>query len=119
MIINCTIELDSAVDSHLMITAVWKRNGITVMSSSSREVSDVTQSNSSLYLSQVVFRPFQLSIDDGVYSCQVTIDDAEDGFIQSTKLHSHNVSLFAAGIGTIIVAYQTCTSLYTCTLSKF
>lgn len=97
MMINCSIQLINAVDSQVTVTTVWRKNGVMITSSASRRVLDAILGNSSLYLSQVIFRPFELESDDGVYSCEVAVSSEEYGYVLDTGQHSDNVSLVAAG----------------------
>ena len=87
-----------AVDSQVTVTTVWKKNGIALTNLSRRRVLDTILSNSSSYLSQVVFRPFELGSDDGAYSCEVTVKAKDgNGYILSTVLGSDNMTLVAEG----------------------
>ena len=88
-----------AVDSQVTVTTVWKKNGIALTSLSRRKVLDTILSNSSSYISQVVFEPFEIGSDDGAYSCEVTIEAQDDGrYILSAVLSSDNITLIAEGI---------------------
>ena len=98
MTLDCNIQLIDAVDSQVTVTTVWKKNGIALTSLSRRRVLDTILSNSSAYLSQVVFRPFELGSDDGVYSCKVTVKAKDgDGYILSAVFGSDNMTLIAEG----------------------
>ncbi len=96
--VNCSIQLNSAVDSQVTVSTTWRNNDTTLTDSSNRVISNAAMiGNTSVYLTQIEFRPFQLGAYDGVYSCEVTIDAEMDEFITSTGLRSDNVSLRAAG----------------------
>lgn len=99
MTLDCNIQLMNAVDSQVTVTTVWKKNGTALTSLSRRRLLDaIILSNSSSYLSQVVFGPFELGSDDGAYSCEVTLNAKDDdGYILSAVLSSDNVTLFAEG----------------------
>ena len=101
--VSCSIQLSNAVDRPVTVTAVWRRDGALLTNSANRMVLDVVQvSNSSLYLAQIELRPVQLMLDDGVYSCEVSVDtDLEfDEFIMSSGLiyNSTNIILNALGM---------------------
>ena len=98
--VNCSIQLSDAVDSPVTVAAVWRKDGAVLMSSASRMVLSTVLVNSSLYLAQVVFRPVQLSTDDGSYACEVNVNAEQDNFVLSTRLRSNNVALRAAGMFT-------------------
>lgn len=99
MTLDCNIQLMDAVDSQVTVTAVWKKNGVTLTTLSRRRVIDAVLSNSSSYLSQVVFGPFEAGSDDGAYSCQVTVNATKDDdrYILSAVLSSDDVTLLAEG----------------------
>ena len=100
LVLNCTIQLSSAVDSEVVVTTTWRKNGMVVDDSPQRTVSDTTQINSSaLYRAQLAFNPLQLNTDDGLYMCEVTVEsNAEFGFVVSSQSRSNNTSLRAIGI---------------------
>lgn len=101
MTLNCSIQLSNAVDNNPMtVTTMWRKDGVALINSASRWVSGTNRINTSSneYLSQVVFRPVQLESDNGMYSCEVTVD-ADNDFVINTKLQSdNNVSLHATGM---------------------
>ncbi len=70
-------------------------------SSADRIVLDATLTSTSLYLAQVVFSPVQLSTDDGIYACDVTINADFNEFVLSVGLHSNNISLHATGMSIV------------------
>ncbi len=87
------------MDSQIAVTAVWKKNGLMLSTSATRMLSDVILvSNFSLYLAVLTFNPIQLSNDDGVYACEVTVSAQLDDFVTNTGVQSENVSLLAAGM---------------------
>lgn len=97
--INCSIQLTTAVDSQVTVSVVWKKNGMMLRGSTNRMLLDaILISNSSLYLAQIVFSPMQLSTDDGVYACEVTVNTELDEFVINTGSSSSNISLQAAGM---------------------
>lgn len=97
MTVNCTIQLSSAVDSYVTVTTVWKKNSALLTSSASRTLLDaVFIDDLSLYVAQVVFSPVQLSSDDGVYACEVSVDAKLDDFVVGTETtESSNISIQA------------------------
>ena len=97
--VNCSIQLSTAVDSPVTVATAWRRNGVILTNSANRMVLDaISIGNSSLYLAQVVFSPIQLSSDDGLYSCEVTIESGLNEFIINAGLRSsNNISLRPTG----------------------
>ncbi len=57
-----------------------------------------SMSNSSVYLAQLVFRPIQLSTDDGVYACEVSVEAELNAFVMTTEIRSNNITLLARGM---------------------
>lgn len=100
MSVNCNVELSSAVDTPVTVSAVWRRNGFPLTSSANRMLPDAVSvgGSSSRYLAQVVFSPVQLSTDDGVYVCEVTVLPVSETFITGTSATSNDVSLRATGM---------------------
>lgn len=94
--VNCTVQLSSAVDSPVTVTAIWRKNG--VLLTGSAVLDTILVSNLSMYLAQVVFRPVQLSTDNGVYACEVSINAELDKFIVGARQSSDNISLHASGV---------------------
>jgi hypothetical protein len=101
--VNCSVQLSTAVDSPVAVTAVWRKNGVLLANSTSRMLSAaVLIDNSSLYLTQAAFRPVQLNTDDGLYACEATVEAEVDEFILDAGSRSNNISLLAAGIYTLM-----------------
>lgn len=96
--VNCTIQLSISVDSPVTVASVWKKDSIILTNSTSRVLLDAVLINRSLYLAQVVFSPFQLSSDDGVYACEVTINADDNDHVMSAGLLSNSITLRATGI---------------------
>lgn len=99
LMLNCSIQLSSAVDSEVVITTVWRKNGVLLMDSTQRRILEPIQTNNfNQYQAQLVFNPLQLNIDDGLYMCEVAVESSADlGFVLSSGSHSNNVSLRAIG----------------------
>ena len=65
-------------------------------------VDPVMVGNSLSYLTQVVFRPVQLTSDDGTYVCEVTVNAGLE-FVGNAQLSSDSISLHARGTNRVIV----------------
>lgn len=96
--VNCSIQLSSAVDSQVTVSAVWRKNGIMLRSSTNRMLIDPTSIGNSSHLAQIVFSPVQLSSDDGVYACEVTVSAEGNDFVLSSSLNSTNITLHSTGM---------------------
>lgn len=96
--LNCTIQLSSAVDIDVTVTSVWRKNGALLRDSAWRRMSNAIQTNTTfVYQARLIFRPLQLNTDDGLYTCEVTIE-SELVFVQGSGSRSNNVSLHAIGM---------------------
>lgn len=93
--LDCNIYLSAEVGRDVVIAATWKRNGTMLVASASQVVSDIAETNTS-YLSQLMFNPLQLGLDDGVYNCEAKID-SELEFVLGSMAQSNHVSLHVRG----------------------
>ena len=69
--LNCTIQLDGAIDTRVDVTVVWTGPPGTTATDGRITVSDVTGSNTT-YQSTVTFTPL-ISNDNGTYTCEATV----------------------------------------------
>lgn len=99
LMLNCTIQLSSAVDSGVVVTTMWRKNGVLLEDSAQRRMSEPIQTNTpNQYQAQLVFSPLQLNSDDGLYMCEVAVESATDlSFVLNGGSGSNNVSLRAVG----------------------
>ena len=97
--LNCTIQLSNAVNTDVVVTSMWRRNGVLLRNSDTRITSNaIPTNNATMYRAQLMFRPLQLNTDDGLYMCEVTVESNENlGFILSSTSSSNNVSISAIG----------------------
>ena len=95
--INCSIELNDAIDSRITVTAIWKRNNNLLNNQTHRTVRAAVSNGNSLYLSQIIFNPVQLGSDDGLYSCEIRINPEEE-FVMNSTVFSRTVSVSAIGM---------------------
>ena len=72
VLLTCTLELNSAVDSEVSVTGVWRRGGEVVNNSSHVNVSLTTLIRPSVFQTIISISPLSDSIDSGQYSCQST-----------------------------------------------
>jgi hypothetical protein len=94
---NCNIKLRTELESEVVITTIWKRNGTVLVDTATRMISDVVEINSTSYLNQLVFNPLQLGFDDGVYNCEARIE-SQDGFVLGSVSQSNRASLHVTGM---------------------
>ena len=94
--LDCNIYLSVEVGRDVVIAATWKRNGTVLVATASHMVSDVAEINTS-YLSQLMFNPLQLGLDDGVYNCEARIY-SEVEFVLGSMAQSNHVSLHVGGM---------------------
>ena len=96
--LNCTIQLSSAVDIDVTVASMWRKNGALLQDSAWRRMSNVIQTNvTTVYQAQLIFTPVQLNTDDGLYTCDVTVE-SELMFVQDSGSRSNHVSLHAIGM---------------------
>ena len=94
--LDCNIYLSAEVGRDVVIAAIWKRNGTVLVDTASQMVSDIAETNTS-YLSQLMFTPLQLGLDDGVYNCEARIDSQFE-FVLGSMAQSNHVSLHVGGM---------------------
>ena len=94
--LNCNIYLSVEVGREVVIVATWKRNGTVLVATASQMASDIVATNTTNYLSQLMFNPLQLGLDDGVYNCEARID-SEVEFVLGSMAQSNYVSLHVGG----------------------
>ena len=95
--LDCNIQLRIEVDSEIVITATWKRNGTVLENTATGMVSDVVEISSTNYLSQLIFNPLQLGLDDGIYNCEARIEP-QVAFVRGSVSQSNSVSLLVTGM---------------------
>ena len=82
--LTCTIELDEAVDTGVVVTAVWIGAGNTVLSTGGHiTVSDVTGSRP-VYQSTVDITSLEMS-DSGAYTCTATASGNGTTFVTENQ----------------------------------
>ena len=110
LMLNCTIQLNSAVDSEVVVTSMWRKNGASLEDSAQRRMLDPIQTNTpNQYQAQLIFSPLQLNTDDGLYRCEVAVESATDlSFVLDSASGSNNVTLRATGELPAIHGYISC-----------
>ena len=80
--LTCSIQLNPAVDSTVMVVRVWRGPGSQVVSSSSHvTVSNLVERSDNLYKTTIQFSPLSTS-DGGNYDCEATVTpDPQSQFI--------------------------------------
>ena len=71
----CMIELSSAVDTAVTVNTTWRRSGEELWTLNHTSVSETTQSSATAYQSTITLSPLSQTLDNGVYSCEVTVSD--------------------------------------------
>ena len=96
--LNCSILVSAAVNSDVVVTSMWRRNGVLIENSAQTRMTDARLINSTMYQSQLMFSRFQLNTGDGLYTCEVTIESAADlEFVLSSVSLSNSVRISAVG----------------------
>ena len=89
LILTCNIELDSAVDSPVLVQSTWLRNGIEIDGDSRiTTINTTTEIPQSSYQTALRLNPMDIN-DVGTYNCTVTVmSHYEDGssFVISTTV---------------------------------
>ena len=83
----CRLELDLAVDSNLLVTSSWTKDGSPISSDGSRlTISDPerVQESPLMFESVLMFRTLDASVDSGNYGCMLVIQAVDDRFINGT-----------------------------------
>ena len=80
--LTCSIQLNPAVDSTVMVVRVWRGPGSQVVSSSSHvTVSNLVERSDNLYKTTIQFSPLNTS-DGGNYDCEATVTpDPQSQFV--------------------------------------
>ena len=73
VLLTCTLELNSAVDSEVSVAGVWRRGGEVVNNSSRVNVSPTTLVRPSVFQTTISVSPLSDTMDSGQYSCHSTI----------------------------------------------
>ena len=102
--LDCIIRLRTEFElrSEVAITAIWKRNGTVLVDTATRMMSDVVEISNTSYLSQLMFNPLQLGLDDGVYDCEARIEPPA-GFVLGSISQSNRASLRVTGMNIISI----------------
>lgn len=72
--LQCTIQVDSALDIPYLVDVEWLKSGIMLRSDDRVSISNLTQQASRLYLASVDLSPLSVTSNTGIYTCQVMID---------------------------------------------
>ena len=97
--LTCTIELNAAVDTGVVVTAVWLGPpGTTMLSTGGRiTVSDVTGSRPN-YQSTLTVTSLEMS-DSGAYTCTATASGNGTTFVTESQAGSHTTTVQSIGKG--------------------
>ena len=71
--LKCTAEVDTSVDVLYTIGVVWLKSGEMLNSDGRRIISNITQSTSDNYEATMYITSMSRVLDEGSYSCQVTV----------------------------------------------
>ena len=72
--LQCTIQVDSVLDIPYLVDVEWLKSGIVLRSDDRVSISNLTQQSSHLYLASLDLSPLSITLDIGIYTCQVVID---------------------------------------------
>ena len=100
--LDCNIQLRTEVGSEVAITAIWKRNGTALVDTASQIASDVVEISGTSYLSQLMFNPLHLGLDDGAYKCEARIEP-QVGFVLGSVSQSNTTYLHVTGMNIISI----------------
>lgn len=77
LLLTCTFELHSVIDSPVTLTSVWRRGGMSLSSDGRVNVSMIDMINQTVYRTTLSISPISNTMDGGQYSCQsVLVSDA-------------------------------------------
>ena len=91
--LSCDIQIRAEVDSEISIVVTWTRNGMVLNDTALRMMSDTVEQRASLYLSQLVFNPLQIGLDDGVYMCEAEVVSNVEFVLLNGISQSNNVKV--------------------------
>lgn len=88
----CMIELSLAVDTAVTVNTTWSRSGEELWIFNHTSVSQTTQSSAIEYQSTITLAPLSQTLDNGLYSCEVTVSDyTSASILDATTLSSRSV----------------------------
>lgn len=88
----CMIELSSAVDTAVTVDTTWSRSGEELWIFNHTSGSQTTQSSATEYQSTITLAPLSQTLDNGLYSCEVTVSDyTSAGILDATTFSSKSV----------------------------
>ena len=94
--LTCSIQLNPAVDTTVMVTRMWRGPGSQAVSNSSRmTVSNVFKGSDNLYETTIEFHPLSTT-DSGNYECEATVaPDPQSQFVimNTTGSDTHSVTV--------------------------
>ena len=70
--INCSIDLNPAVDTQVAVTNLWQRNEVDISDNSRVMVSQPSEMESHYYEAYIEFSTLSSAVDGGTYICTVT-----------------------------------------------
>ena len=70
--INCSIDLNPAVDTQVTVTNLWLRNGMEISDNSRVMVIQPSETESHHYEAYIEFSTLSSAVDSGTYICTVT-----------------------------------------------
>ena len=96
--LTCSIQLNQAVDTTVMVTRMWSGPGSQAVSNSSRvAVSNLAERSGNQYESTIEFSSLYTS-DSGNYECEATvIPDPQSQFVNGSRAGSDTHSVTVCG----------------------
>lgn len=96
--LNCRITLLGVTDSDVVVNSTWTKDGAVFSGVSGRvTLPPQTRVNSTLFIAQLVFSPPSSSIDNGTYTCVITVTPSQPQFVIGT-MGSESINLSVRGL---------------------
>ena len=95
MLLVCTLELSSRIDTEVRVDGIWKRGGEILENSGRINVTDVALIEPSILQTTLHISPISDTLDGGWYTCQTEF--SSDSFIRFTDAFQQ-VTLTIEGI---------------------
>ena len=96
--LTCSIQLNPAVDTTVMVTRTWSGPGSQVISNSSHvTVSDILKKSAFIYTTTIEFDPLSAT-DSGDYECEATVTpDPQSQFVITSTMGSGTLTVIVHG----------------------
>lgn len=99
MLLVCTLELNSRIDTDVRVNGIWRRGGEILENSGRINITNIALIESSILQTTLHISPISDTLDGGRYTCQTEF--SSDSFIQFTDAFQQ-VTLTIEGIAIIL-----------------